>query len=156
MDEETIKKQVGNKIKQLRQIKSWSRPQVAAKLEMSENNYGCIERGEINISLTHLAQLSEIFDTSIPDLIGADGKNIFNLNGKNHKNFHNLTIGKSEIENLTLKHELEKAQLIQQSLEKENELLRKQISQLEEINRLKQELMGAGGVPRSLPVSFLG
>ena len=82
MDEETIKKQVGNKIKQLRQIKSWSRPQVAAKLEMSENNYGCIERGEINISLTHLAQLAEIFDTSIPDLIGADGKNIFNLIGK--------------------------------------------------------------------------
>lgn len=78
MDEETLKKQVGNKIKQLRQIKNWSRPQVADKLEMSENNYGCIERGKINISLVHLAQLAEIFDTSIPDLIGADGKNIFN------------------------------------------------------------------------------
>jgi transcriptional regulator with XRE-family HTH domain len=135
MDEETIKKQVGNKIKQLRQIKSWSRPQVASKLEMSENNYGCIERGEINISLTHLAQLAEIFDTSIPDLIGADGKNIFNLNGKG-KNFQNWIVGNSDIETLNLKHELEKAFLTQQSLEKENELLRKQVLQLEQINQL--------------------
>lgn len=48
----------------------------------------------------------------------------------------NCKIDYSETETLTLKHELEKALLTQQSLEKEVELLRKQVSQLEQINRL--------------------
>ena len=135
MDEETIKKQADNKIKQLRQIKSWSRPQVAAKLEMSENNYGCIERGEINISLTHLAQLAEIFDTPISDLLGSNEKNVYNLTGKgrNNENFHNCKIGCSETETLGLKHELEKAHLTQQSLEKEVNYLKEENARLKEM-----------------------
>jgi transcriptional regulator with XRE-family HTH domain len=147
MDEEALKKLVGNKIKELRSIKHWSRPQVSGKLKMSENNYGCIERGEIDVSLIRLAQLAKIFGSymniygiSIPELVDSNTneKNVYNLTGKgrNNENFHNWTIGCSETETLILKHELEKAQLIQQSLEKENELLRKQVSQLEQINQL--------------------
>ncbi len=147
MDEEALKKLVGNKIKELRSIKHWSRPQVSGKLKMSENNYGCIERGEIDVSLIRLAQLAKIFGSymniygiSIPELVDSNTneKNVYNLTGKgkNHKNFNNLTIGCSETETLILKHELEKALLTQQSLEKENELLRKQVSQLEQINQL--------------------
>ncbi len=145
MDEEALKKQIGNKIRQLRQNKNFSRLRVAGKLEMSENNYGCIERGEIDISLVRLAQLAKIlgsymniYGIPIPELVDSNtnDKNVFNLTGKNHKNFHNWTISNSETETLALEHELEKAQLIQQSLEKENELLRKQVSQLEQINQL--------------------
>jgi transcriptional regulator with XRE-family HTH domain len=107
MDEETLKKQVGNKIKQLRQIKSLSRLRVADKLEMSETNYGCIERGEINVSLVHLAQLAEIFDSyiniygiHIPKLVDSNtnDKNVFNFSGKNNKDFHNWHIDFSENE----------------------------------------------------------
>jgi transcriptional regulator with XRE-family HTH domain len=65
MDEEALKKLVGNKIKELRSIKHWSRPQVSGKLQMSENNYGCIERGEIDVSLIRLAQLAETFNSFI-------------------------------------------------------------------------------------------
>ena len=147
MDEEALKKLVGNKIKELRSIKHWSRPQVSGKLEMSENNYGCIERGEIDVSLVRLAQLAKIFGSymniygiSIPELVDSNTneKNIFNLTGKNHKNFHNWTIGCSETETLILKHELEKALLLLQERDKEIEHFKKQVSQLEEINRLKE------------------
>ncbi|MEY3219190.1 MAG: hypothetical protein RIT27_547 [Pseudomonadota bacterium] len=119
---------------------------------MSENNYGCIERGEINISLTHLAQLAEIFGSymniygiSIPELVDSNTneKNVFNLTGKgkNHKNFNNLTIGNSDIETLNLKHELEKALLTQQSLEKEVNYLKEESARLKEmLNWLKPQI----------------
>jgi len=51
----------------------------------------------------------------------------------------NCKIGYSEAETFILKHELEKALLTQQSLEKEVELLRKQITQLEQINPFKKK-----------------
>ncbi len=144
MDEETLKKQVGNKIRELRSIKHWSRLRVADKLEMSETNYGCIERGEINVSLVHLAQLAEIFDSyiniygiHIPKLVDSNtnDKNVFNLTGKgkNNENFHNCKIGCSETETLTLKHELEKALLTQQSLEKEVNYLKEENARLKEM-----------------------
>jgi transcriptional regulator with XRE-family HTH domain len=149
MDEEALKKLVGNKIKELRSIKHWSRIQVADKLEMSENNYGCIERGEIDVSLIRLAQLAETFNSFInlygiyiPALIDSNTneKNVYNLTGKgkNHKNFQGCTIGCSETETIILKHELEKAHLLLQERDKEIEHFKKQVSQLEEINRLKE------------------
>jgi len=144
MDEEALKKQVGNKIKQLRLIKNWSRPRVADKLEMSENNYGCIERGEIDISLVRLAQLAKIlgsymniYGISIPEVVDSNtnDKNVFNFSGKNNKDFHNwhIDFSENELKNLTLKHELEKALLTQQSLEKEVNYLKEENARLKEM-----------------------
>ena len=144
MDEEALKKQIGNKIRQLRQNKNFSRLRVAGKLEMSENNYGCIERGEIDISLVRLAQLAKIlgsymniYGIPIPEVVDSNtnDKNVFNLTGKgkNHKNFNNVTIENSDIETLTLKHELEKALLTQQSLEKEVNYLKEENARLKEM-----------------------
>jgi len=152
MDEEALKKLIGNKIKELRSIKHWSRPQVSGKLRMSENNYGCIERGEIDVSLVRLAQLAKIFGSymniygiSIPELVDSNTneKNVYNLTGKgrNNENFHNCKIGCSETETLILKHELEKAELIQQSLEKEVNYLKEENTHLKEmLNWLKPQI----------------
>lgn len=114
MDETEFKKQVGIKIRQLRAIKGWSRQQVADKLEISVAGYGGIERGEIDIPITRLAQISEVFEIALPDLLGWNEKIIFNINqDDNHGyNSYHMSVSSNDIEKLVLKNELEKIQLL--------------------------------------------
>ncbi len=142
MDETEFKKQVGIKIRQLRAIKGWSRQQLADKLDISVAGYGGIERGEVDIPITRLAQISEAFEIALPDLLGWNEKIIFNITQKdNHGyNSYHMSIPSNEMEKLVFKNELEKTQLLLQERDKENENLKQQISQLQEIiTLLKQE-----------------
>jgi len=127
MDSTALKKEIGKKIEQIRTVKGWSRDQVADKIKMSVAGYGSIERGETNIRLTRLAQLAEIFEVTLSDLLGLTEKTVFNFTQAHNKGCHNhnLQINSPSTENeLTLQHELEKCQLIQQSQQKEIEYLR--------------------------------
>ena len=125
MDSTALKKEIGKKIEQIRTVKGWSRDQVADKIKMSVAGYGSIERGETNIRLTRLAQLAEIFEVTLSDLLGLTEKTVFNFTQTHNKECHNLQINSPSTENeLTLQHELEKCQLIQQSQQKEIEYLR--------------------------------
>jgi len=138
MDENTLKKQIGYRIKQWRVIKRWSRQQVADKLELSVTSYGSIERGETDMCIMRLAQLAEIFEVTLPDLLGLSEKTVFNFTET-----HNIgLIGiNSAANDSTLKYELKECQLTRQAQEREIEYLKQQIAQLQEINQLlKQKL----------------
>lgn len=139
MDDLEFKKQVGIKIKQLRAIKGWSRQQVADKLEISVAGYGGIERGETDIPITRLAQISEVFEIAVPDLLGWNEKIIFNIKQKDNHNSYQMNFSSSDMEKLTLKNELEKSQLMQQALQNENEGLKQQIAQLQAIIELLKQ-----------------
>ncbi|MFI3194249.1 MAG: helix-turn-helix transcriptional regulator [Methylococcaceae bacterium] len=52
---------VNEKIRLVRETKGWTQEEVAEKLQMSNNGYGDIERGETDIKLSRLLQLSELF-----------------------------------------------------------------------------------------------
>jgi len=82
MNSESFKKQIGSKVRKLRQIRGWSREQVASKLEMSGNGIGHIERGEVDISLTRLSEIAEVFDVELDDLLGLNERNIFNFKNR--------------------------------------------------------------------------
>jgi len=138
-----IKKEIGNKISQLRIVRKWSRGQMAEKLEMSESNYGHIERGETDIGITRLTKIAEIFEITLHDLLGVNEKTVFNFSkttvncvNSNNENLTTVNPTLNNISDLTLKHELEKSALLLQSANNEIENLKAQISQLQEINTL--------------------
>jgi len=138
-DKDLLKKQVGFKIKQLRVIKQLTRQYVADKLDISLANYGCMERGEIDISITRLAELAEVFEISLSELFGESEKHIFNFiggTGNNNKKFHNWQVSFSQNEEKELKHQLEKSILVQQSQEKEIGYLKEENTQLKEMIKL--------------------
>ena len=146
MDEDTkddLKKQIGLKIKQLRTIKGWSRQHAADKLDLSLAGYGCIERGEIDMSVTRLVEIAEVFEVALVDLLGFNGKTVFSFTGIHNKGKgcynYQLNSTSDEVKELLLKNELEKLQLLLQEREKEVDNLKKQIVQLEEINRLLKQ-----------------
>ncbi|MFN5183552.1 MAG: helix-turn-helix domain-containing protein [Bacteroidota bacterium] len=56
---------VGERIRQFRVIKNLSQENVAEELNMSNGNYGKIERGEIDISSTHLIKLARLFNIQV-------------------------------------------------------------------------------------------
>ena len=119
---------VHEKIRLVRQLKGWSQEEVATKLEMSQNGYGSIERGETDINLSRLEQIAALFGIKLSDLLELNEKTVFNLAGtqNNQSNWH---IGSGSLDYLQLKSELEKQQLINGQKDKEIEYL-KQINAL--------------------------
>jgi transcriptional regulator with XRE-family HTH domain len=72
--------QTFEKIRQIREIKSLTRDEIAEELGISVSGYGKIERGEVELSLTKLLKISNIFEMSIDDIIN------FNSNKLNSNN----------------------------------------------------------------------
>ena len=60
---------VNEKIKDLRKVQGLSQEKIAAKLDMSANGYGGIERGEVDIKLSRLEKLSEILGVEASELL---------------------------------------------------------------------------------------
>jgi len=147
MDSEILKKQVGLKIKELRQKKGLSRKQIAGKLDISENGVGHIERGEVDISLARLFEIGQVLNVKInieiDESLDSNEKNIFNFNKAKitKTKYLNVEITSLEINEINLKHELEKALILLQEREKEVDYLKREVIYLSEENsRLKHNI----------------
>ncbi|MFI3221055.1 MAG: helix-turn-helix transcriptional regulator [Methylococcales bacterium] len=129
---------VHEQIKLFRKLKGWSQEEMADKLEISLNGYGSIERGDADISVTRLEQITEVFGISLVELFGCDEKNVFNLMGRNNQGTQNNNSGcaiNSDIsENLQFKYELENQRMQNQQKDKEIELLKEVISLMKREN----------------------
>jgi transcriptional regulator with XRE-family HTH domain len=113
------------KIRFLRQAKGWTQEEVADKLKMSQNGYGCIERGETDVNLSRLEQIADLFGIKLSELLGLDEKAVFNQSGTKNKNTQNYhATGSQSLDYLQLKSELEKQQLLNGTKDKEIELLK--------------------------------
>ncbi|TAN35464.1 MAG: XRE family transcriptional regulator [Verrucomicrobia bacterium] len=100
--------QVFEKIGWIRKAKGWSQEDIAERLGMSPTGYGKIERGETDIPLSRLEQISAILDINLSDLIGLEDRGIFNIaSSQTHFNNHIH----SSLEPADLAHDLSKAQL---------------------------------------------
>ncbi len=121
---------VHEQIKLFRKLKGWSQEDMANKLEISLNGYGSIERGDADISVTRLEQITEVFGISLVELFGCDEKNVFNALGTNNVTQNNQCYGSanSDSENLQLKYELENQRMLNQQKDKEIELLKEVIA----------------------------
>ncbi len=57
------------KIRCNRKLKGWSQEDIAAKLEMSSNGYGSIERGDTDVNLSRLNSIAGLFDMTLLELM---------------------------------------------------------------------------------------
>ena len=109
---------------------------LAEKLQMSINGYGDLERGNRDIKLSKLEQISDLLDIDLSSLFSSE-KSVFNLsmgNSQQHNN-NGCTITSAEIETLELRHALEKQQLLNSEKDKEIALL-KRIIELTESKKI--------------------
>ena len=56
---------IGEKIRQLRVLSNLSQENVAEEIGMSYGNYGKIERGEIDVSSTHLIAIAKVLKVNV-------------------------------------------------------------------------------------------
>ncbi len=88
---------VNEKIRFLRENKSWSQEEMANKLGMSTNGYSKIERGETRLSLPKLEQIVQILDTDIIELMSLGEKNVIYFQENESHNSLNI-VGSNQAE----------------------------------------------------------
>jgi transcriptional regulator with XRE-family HTH domain len=108
---------VHEKIRRVRKAKGLTLEEVAEQLGMSTNGYGDIERGDTDVNLSRLEQIAQLFEMDLLELIGLNEKNVINFLGTGIAATHidtqnHCTINSDSPENLELKFQLEKQQLI--------------------------------------------
>lgn len=68
MNEDMIRKQLGSRIKALREEKGWRQVNVQEKTGFSSRYIGRIERGGVNLTLSTLLRICEIFEVGLPQM----------------------------------------------------------------------------------------
>jgi hypothetical protein len=110
--------QISENIKKFRELKNITREKIAGELNMSLSNYSKIERGEIDLTISRIAEIAKILEVSIHQLMNFDSSQIFNISN------NELVQGvgaKSEIINFN---GLELQSKYIQNLEEENKMLK--------------------------------
>ncbi len=69
---------IGERIKHLREQRNYSQEYLASKLNISQRAYSKIETGETKLSVDNLFRIAETLETSINNVLGMDGNNVFN------------------------------------------------------------------------------
>ena len=138
---------IHEKIKFIRQLKGWSQEEVANKLEMSVNGYGSIERGETDVKLSRLEKIAHIFGMELLELLDLNEKTVFK--GTHNNQFHYSHISSFSIEQTELKHELEKANLINEQQKQEIAHLQAEITYLKKMINLMEKPESDGEVKES-------
>jgi len=107
---------VHEKIRIIRKAKGLTLEEVAHQLGMSTNGYGDIERGATDVNLSRLEQISQLFDMELSELIDLNEKNVFNILGTQNTGSvgtqNHCTVNSDSSEQLQLKFQIEKQQLI--------------------------------------------
>ncbi len=94
-----------SRIKEIREKKKLTQEYVADSLKLSQRAYSSIESGKSVLSVDRLMQISEILETPISELIGADGNAIQNNFNNTHNNKGNLVVNQNNYEQLQVLYE---------------------------------------------------
>jgi transcriptional regulator with XRE-family HTH domain len=73
-----MSKNIGEKIRQIRDLKGLSQEYISDKLGISQRAYSKIERNEIKIDWEKITEISKIFEIDPMELISFDDNLIFN------------------------------------------------------------------------------
>lgn len=88
---------VGNKIRQLRELRNYSQENMAEALKMSVNGYSKIERNEVDINIGRLQDIAKALEMKPEDILAFDEKFVFNNYDKGASGiFHNCTFSDNE------------------------------------------------------------
>jgi len=126
--------EVYDKVKFIRSFRGWTQETVADKLGISTHAYAKIERGETDVNLSRLQQIAQVMGIELPQLLGLNEKNVFNLAGTHNTQGHNWYVSSPSTGQTEYKHELEeRAHLMIEQRDKEIDYLKQQVSDLREI-----------------------
>lgn len=67
-----IKSNVYLNIRKIRELKSLTREYVAEEIKMSMSGYGKIERGEVDLTVSKLIEISKVLDVSVEFILKFD------------------------------------------------------------------------------------
>jgi transcriptional regulator with XRE-family HTH domain len=84
--------QIYENIKFFRKLKGGSQEEMAHRLEMSVSGYGSIERGEIDIPLSRLEKIAQVFEISLAELFSFNEKNYFHVIINKHHWFSTVIV----------------------------------------------------------------
>lgn len=107
---------LNEKIRMLREAKSWSQEEMANKLGMSTNGYAKLERGETRLYLSKIERIADVFDVDILELMSLGEKNVIWYNQESNNSNFNIIGGNQELE--------AELSLLKQSLLYKDEIIR--------------------------------
>lgn len=111
-----------DKIKFMRQAKNLSQEEMAEKLGLSLNGYANIERGETDVASSRIQQIAEVLNADFMELVSFGERNVVFLTGSENHNVSNI------LHISTTSNELEKANIIIESQQKEISYLKEIIA----------------------------
>jgi transcriptional regulator with XRE-family HTH domain len=115
---------VPKNIRKFRELKDLTREDMAAYLEMSSSGYAKIEQGIVDVSIRKMEQIASILKVEAKQLMEFEVNQVFNSDEKESKSNTDAS-GNHQPNNFDSDfYYLEK---LVQSLERENEMLRKQL-----------------------------
>ena len=126
--------EIYNKIRAIRILKGWSQEDAATKLGIAVNSYAKIERGETDVNLSRLAQIAEMLEIDLSQLLELNKHNVLHvLNNHNCADwkFIQTLQGNILLSETQCAHELEKSRIVIQERDKEISHLKKIIALLE-------------------------
>ena len=72
-------KEIGEKIRKIRELKNFSQDYVAERLGISQSTYARLEKNEVAITEERLRNISDILDVSVDFIKNFDERVIFNI-----------------------------------------------------------------------------
>ncbi len=117
---------IGDNIKKFRELKNITREQMAADLNMSLSNYSKIERGEIDLTISRVQEISNIIGVDVSQILNFDATQIFNVS--NNSTVQGLG---ARAENMHFHGDDYKEKYIKM-LEQENERLKAELIRIQE------------------------
>lgn len=73
-----MNRKVYENIRKIRELKNLTREHVAAELKMSPSGYGKIERGDVDLTVSKLIEISKVLDVSTEFIFKFDVSLFFN------------------------------------------------------------------------------
>lgn len=131
---------IGEKIRFMRLLKGFSQGDMAEKLDISVNAFGRIERNETDLNISRLTQITDALEIPLTELLSVGERTL------NYKNtFTNSIVGNPVNAYMNSEHkilnDLEKAEILVASLQREALLKDELIASLQKEALLKDELI---------------
>ncbi|MDO4776149.1 MAG: helix-turn-helix transcriptional regulator [Cardiobacteriaceae bacterium] len=119
---------VNDKVRMMRELRSWSQEEMAHRLGMSTNGYAKLERGETRLNIPKLEQIAEVFDIDLSDLLAVNERSVICLISENSQHSSNFYGASQE-----LSAEVERLRLM---IAHKDELLAQQAREIETLRTL--------------------
>ena len=137
--------QIHEKLKTMRLCKNWTQEDLADKLGWSVGTYAKIERGDSDVKLDKLKQITDVIGVDLTELLNVNDRTVFNFaeNFGQNNLAHTILLSESQCA-----HELDKARLLIAQKDKEINWLKEEGERLKEIIALLKQV-GAGAAQGS-------